>query len=652
MASTTLMTFLLSTNPYVKSVKLLGSWDNFAQPYIMQRDKRVGAGQWRGCHTFTNIVCDGSPTHMTPARSGGLKMGGTYWYYYLLDEDMEYFNEAEPVTTHCPFLPGQPVNVLHVPIILPDTLPTFTHARSPSFQQADQRTMNPDDKYMNPRRPPKPKLPRLRTSPPLLQQPAPAWSFSTSPLGIITHRGASQPTSATPKVKCLDAPRGSGSKTARSVSPPRSRGLRAAFRHWNTSSPDLGDPGDQDGQAAKPAAPHGLLGLLHGHEKTHEHHHRLGSNPGTALEHPSSVDHRKEHLDTTDSLLPRPATSVDRRSMPLTIQDRRALNAKLAEHASQRPPLTLHSSPENGGVGNRANQGTYLNISRRSLPLESPSMLPTAIGPSMSPGSSELATTPTNFTFSEKRLPTLPNTPSSVMDEALRELDARENGFDPETLCSHFSDFTDTESVPGSSVCERSHFSEWSTDTDLVSPESMTCSLSFNQHPPMPHIPEIMGTMDFLKTSMPAEMSDPDTPHLTVNSKSTATSIAGDSPLLDHPLPRLTISLSPSDLDIPGLCIDDEGQVESNPKRHAAFFGADESIRGLGLLQSPDPTTLQFPEGVRGDVAAQADEGIATSRKSYDRLSRLSIVGQSAAMREMMDELSYLKTVIESGSSI
>lgn len=47
----------------------------------MERDRRVGPGHWRGCHTFTDIVCDGTPTRQTPARSGGLKMGGTYWYY-------------------------------------------------------------------------------------------------------------------------------------------------------------------------------------------------------------------------------------------------------------------------------------------------------------------------------------------------------------------------------------------------------------------------------------------------------------------------------------------------------------------------------------------------------------------------------------------
>ncbi|GFN14185.1 hypothetical protein AtubIFM55763_003128 [Aspergillus tubingensis] len=641
MASTTLMTFLLSTHPHVQSVKLLGSWDNFSQPYIMERDKRVGAGQWRGCHTFSNIVCDGSPTHMTPARSGGLKMGGTYWYYYLLDNDVEYYNEAEPVTTHCPLLPGQPVNVLNVPVILPDTFPTHTHARSPSSQKADHRTMNPEDKYMNPRQPPKPKLPRLRTSPPLLQQPAPAWSFSTSPLGIITHRGASQPSSATPKAKGLDAPRAAGCKAARSVSPPRSRGLRAAFRHWNTSSPDLGSTED-DCRANKPAANHGLKGLF-GRQEEHSY---LAVQPPATFESSPLAAPSNVYQHSTDSLLRTPGNSGERRSVPLTIQDRRALNSKITENGSHRTPLTVQTKPGSESSDKLPTREGQRHIVRRSLPMESPAMLSTAIGPS----TFDLTTTPTGFTIDEKRLPTLPNTPSSVMDQALRDIDEQEKALDPEALGSHFSDFTDTESVAGSSVCERSHFSEWTVDTDVLSPKSMACSITVTQDAQVPPTNDFAGTMDFLKTSIPADLSDPDTPHLTVNSQSAATSIAGDSPRLDLPLPRLSISLSPSDLDIPGLYIDDEDRVESNPKRHAAFFGADESIKGLGLLQSPDPSTLQFPEDVTSDKTPRNSQSLAAPCKDSERFSRVSLLGQSAAMREMMDELSYLKHMIDSGS--
>lgn len=500
--------------------------------------------------------------------------------------------------------------------------------------------MNPEDKYMNPRQPPKPKLPRLRTSPPLLQQPAPAWSFSTSPLGIITHRGASQPSSATPKAKGLDAPRAAGCKAARSVSPPRSRGLRAAFRHWNTSSPDLGSTED-DCRANKSAVNHGLKGLF---GRPEEHPYLAVQPPATfgssPLAAPSNV-----YQHSTDSLRS-PGNSGERRSVPLTIQDRRALNSKITESGSHRTPLTVQTKPGSESSDKLPTQEGQRHIVRRSLPMESPAMLSTAIGPS----TFDLGTTPTGFTTDEKRLPTLPNTPSSVMDEALRDIDEQEKALDPEALGSHFSDFTDTESVAGSSVCERSHFSEWTVDTDVLSPKSMACSITVTQDAQVPPTHDFAGTMDFLKTSIPADLSDPDTPHLTVNSQSAATSIAGDSPRLDLPLPRLSISLSPSDLDIPGLYIDDEDRVESNPKRHAAFFGADESIKGLGLLQSPDPSTLQFAEDVTSDKTPRNSQSLAAPCKDPERFSRVSLLGQSAAMREMMDELSYLKHMIDSGS--
>ncbi|PYI26871.1 hypothetical protein BP00DRAFT_46139 [Aspergillus indologenus CBS 114.80] len=634
MTSTTLMTFLLCTNPQVKSVKLLGSWDNFSRPYLMERDRRVGPGQWKGCHTFANIVCDGSPAHMIPARSGGLKMGGTYWYYYLLDDDVEYYNEAEPITTHCPFLPGQPVNVLNVPVILPDAVPAHTHSRNPSAQSVVPQTMNPDDKYLNPRRPPKPRptLPRLRTSPPLLEQPAPAWSFSTSPLGIITNRSASQPSSATPKVKVNEGPRGPVFKAARSVSPPRSRGLLAAFRQWNASSPDLGD--HHGPEITRPSPDRGPLDsnphIPTGRFDTSIH-------PNIVINRPPSTgyDQTYNHRVYTGHHLT-PAAAGDRQSVPSSIQDK-------FQKLTAQPFIAEQVTPRA-----KARDLKHTNVVERSL-WESSALLATSIGFTTA---EDLAMTPRPSFPREKRLPTLPNSPSSVMDEALREIDARGKAFDTEAMVSHFSDFTDTDSVAGSSVCERSHFSEWSTDTELLSPESMTCSAPFNQDvPPLPDT-HGLGYAEYLKTSVAGEMSDPDTPHLTVNSKSTATSVAGDSPLLDLPLPRLSISLSPSDLSLSDLCINDEEDcVESNPKRHAAFFGGVESIQGLGLLHSPDPTVVGFPEHLKDEIELLQEERRAVSDPVNNRLSRASLLGQSAAMREMMTELSYLKGMIESGAS-
>ncbi|KAL4909876.1 hypothetical protein BDW74DRAFT_173358 [Aspergillus multicolor] len=627
MTSTTLMTFLLCTSPNVRSVKLLGSWDNFAKPYVMERDKRVGAGHWRGCHTFTNITCDGMVHNTIPARSGGLKMGGTYWYYYLLDDDVEHYNEAEPMTTHCPFLPGQPVNVLQVPIILPDTNPT--RARSPSAQKP-VRTMNPDDKYMNPREPPKPKL-RLRTSPPLLQTPTPNWSFSTSPLGAITNRGASQPVHATQKVKHSRIEE----KVSRSVSPPRSKGLRAAFRQWNGSTPNISPKIEQDEVFVQQAGVH-----THLRPPVDDRHHARSQSNDSYIRSPS-IGHVPE-LGASPSLpFRRPVSAGTHDSVSLSIQERRALNANSPDGSTPKNPLTLR--PKQPWVP-PSNAGHPIRSPSMRRPLSTPSTPSMFRRPSGDLSSPKESMTPTPIAVVNKRLPTLPNSPSSVMDEALRELEEKERALDMEALASHFSDFTETESIDGDGdrPCEKSRFSEWSTDTDIISPESITSSSTFNEKRDSPAIPAI-GFSELSDTSTDVASSDPNTPHLTVGSKSPAQ--LEDSPRVDFSIPRLSIALSPSDLNIPGLYIneEDEDLLESNPKRHAAFFEAME-LKGLGLT-SPPASTLRFPESVQ-DVRSERS---ITPTDDPGRYSML--LSQSATMQEMIDELSYLKNMIQSGAA-
>jgi hypothetical protein len=227
------------------------------------------------------------------------------------------------------------------------------------------------------------------------------------------------------------------------------------------------------------------------------------------------------------------------------------------------------------------------------------------------------------------------------MDEALAELEARERQLDMEALGSHFSDFTTTESV---TACERSRFSEWSTDTDLVSPESMTSSSTFNEKQDSPTIPA-MEFSQISNASTDIEPSDPETPHLTTGSEGSP-AFQQDSPRFDLPLPRLTITLSPSDLHIPGLYINEDRDdlLESNPKRHAAFFEAME-LKGLGLT-SPPASTLRFPESVQ-DV--MSSDKTMTRTNDTARYSNGMLLSQSATMKEMMDELSYLKNMIQSG---
>ena len=94
----------------------------------MKRDSRVGQDHWSGCHKFSDIICDGNLEVGPKSRDGGLKMGGTYWYFYRLDDDIEFHNSAEPSTTQCPMLPGQLVNVLDMPVVL-----SGNRSRNPSI---------------------------------------------------------------------------------------------------------------------------------------------------------------------------------------------------------------------------------------------------------------------------------------------------------------------------------------------------------------------------------------------------------------------------------------------------------------------------------------------------------------------------------------
>ncbi|KAF3063563.1 hypothetical protein GL218_01378 [Daldinia childiae] len=126
----------------------------------MERDIRRDRNQWRGCHTFNNIVCDGDQVKIRK-RNGGLKMGHTYYYYYELDGSTETYDPSMPTTNACPYLPGQTVNTVDVP--QEHSLSRIRSASMNSLRTTDFKTMNPRDRFMTPRpAPPVPSLPDLR----------------------------------------------------------------------------------------------------------------------------------------------------------------------------------------------------------------------------------------------------------------------------------------------------------------------------------------------------------------------------------------------------------------------------------------------------------------------------------------------------------
>ncbi|KAH8894937.1 hypothetical protein GQ53DRAFT_762317 [Thozetella sp. PMI_491] len=152
----------------------------------MERDTRRARGQWRGCYSFKDIILDGD-SGSVPKRNGGLKMGQTYYYYYELDGSTEAHDPSLPSTTACPYLPGQAVNTMWVPV---EHNARKRSASLNSVRDGDFKTMNPRDKFVTPRPAPSPPLTpglrRLPTSPMTLQRkrsarslsPAPNWMFS------------------------------------------------------------------------------------------------------------------------------------------------------------------------------------------------------------------------------------------------------------------------------------------------------------------------------------------------------------------------------------------------------------------------------------------------------------------------------------------
>ncbi|KLJ08101.1 hypothetical protein EMPG_16444 [Blastomyces silverae] len=473
-SSTTLMTFLVRTPPNTRSVKLFGSWDNFTRAYPMEKDSRIGRGHWKGCHTFTNIICDGETTSSAPGRDGGLRMGGTYWYYYQLDNEVDFFNEAEPVTTSCALLPGQPLNLLNVPIHLPSSQTHLGRGTRPASRISNHETMNPADKYMNPRAPPRPVLPRLTTSPAKLMRTDYGLSSplsSGSSLSPVNERRFSHPHALATRRRFRVGGKLSLDLRIAINHSPKTNSLRSAI--LNFASPRLGE--NEENRARR--------------------HHKVEKSQIIRVPEPESYPtSHSNNLSPTWSIaeslnkpLPFPQDSyVADGYVPCEYSSR---NQSLGE--SRRPsPLKATWAVEDP-LAYRLDSGAtertrYLPIDPYQEPMAQQST-PRGIVPHQSAGGMLAPETTSPLYLDGKRLPSLPHSPSSAFDAELHSAEetAHLSLGDEEYLQSHFSDFTadspDNSYSPDSFLQPGgSRFSEYSTDTDNASPCSMTSASTFN----------------------------------------------------------------------------------------------------------------------------------------------------------------------------
>jgi hypothetical protein len=93
------LSFNLRTSSGVKTVHLLGSWDNYAGQLPLAKDKTSSkSGSWKGTFRFQGTT---------------LQPGQRYWYYYIIDgyhvsHDPGQSSTTEPTT-------GRTLNILDVP---------------------------------------------------------------------------------------------------------------------------------------------------------------------------------------------------------------------------------------------------------------------------------------------------------------------------------------------------------------------------------------------------------------------------------------------------------------------------------------------------------------------------------------------------------
>ncbi|KIW43831.1 uncharacterized protein PV06_04893 [Exophiala oligosperma] len=634
MAPTTLVTFLVRVPPSTRSVSLYGSWDNFSTAYPMQKDSRTGPEHWSGCHSFSNIICDGDNQPIGIPRDGGLKMGGTYWYYYKLDDDIEFHNSAEHSTTACPLLPGQLVNVLNVPLAMSSSRPRNDSVSSTS---SEFRTMDPSDKFMNPRPvPAKPSLPRLKTSPTFPQQ---SWSSSSSPISAdyrrgrsASSRGSSQPGSATTLRMAKSSKKPSLEMLNRSLSrgSNRSAGFMGAIRALK--SPRIPSPDTAFDRGRPEYSPATLMS-------------RGSSQRGTTPRTPTNETKQPLEIEELSSAGPSRELALRKDvdiwvegsatvAIPSFSQHRRQ-RSLTREPSSLRNPWSRGSTPERNPIEQANTPYRPLETLREvASPATTPGQPLTAVKVA---GHQPVDDSQAPLDL-EKRLPTLPNTPSSVYPPSSADdsPSQQHQGIDLQNLNSRFSSTTiETGSHVDSYINnERSHFSDWTISTTRISPRSEYASSLLDFEPMSPPLESELdyGDCQSIEVIEPAR-----NPHEYKTSTHTESAQAG-----------MPTALSISTLSSVASSATPSSHVDLDSARDADF--------SWGKFQHYSLPTEDGASGVTVKSAVTTEQVaplvVGEHNRPNEFQSQGAVLGgsslpHSTGMQELLDELSYLSGMIQ-----
>ncbi|KAI1211695.1 uncharacterized protein F4807DRAFT_398767 [Annulohypoxylon truncatum] len=130
------LSFSLRVSSGVKSVHLLGSWDNYNGQIPLSKDKSSSkSGSWKGTFRF----------------QGNLEPGQRYWYYYIIDGYHVSHNPSEASTVEP--TTGRELNILDVPKDKSSKSSSKSHSSSKSSSKHSSSSSSSKDKHRSSKRP-------------------------------------------------------------------------------------------------------------------------------------------------------------------------------------------------------------------------------------------------------------------------------------------------------------------------------------------------------------------------------------------------------------------------------------------------------------------------------------------------------------------
>ncbi len=579
---------------------------------------------------------------------------------YQLDDSIDFHNSAEPSTTSCPMLPGQLVNVLNVPFNLSSGR---SRNDSTSSTSSELRTMNPEDKFLNPRPVPvpQPKLPRLNTSPtlPTFPQPPDSSTRSGSPWSarsLSSSRGESPPISATTLRMFRLPQKPSTDGLSRSISPQnKTTGLRAAIRQFASHRAVSPEGESNRGRRGKPeyemeiSAP-----IIVGQAGTGGQIGKPSSNASSRSvsreNSPTSVVERQAPAQTSHLVLRRglnqPA-DLQNDISATSFQSHRRQRSLSREPSSLRNSLTLKDQAE----------PVTAMVDQRYQPLETLNEAPSQQNTPKWPVTAirigdnyadHVAVDP----LLEKRLPTLPNSPSSAYPpSAASDSPAKRLSEELKNMQSRFSEMTTSSATTSITLDkDRSHFSHWTSTSTEHSPSSDYCTDSIRSSD-LNSSPHYRSSSPYEVVSTPFDenkglsredtfMSDAEMLPSTISCStiSSCVSTSPPSPLYN----RIDTGSGQVDNAVPSEALLDPTTPHDIKSCHLPGYSLPQEVQPSGTIPKAEERS-----------AVQEDTTPHTSRVGIRRPDSVSYMPKhkgfphSTSMQQLLDELSYLGDMIQ-----